>query len=323
MLTAPDFKEKQIIFAVLSHGERLSFKNDNVIVTGNDGIKHQSSCYRLFALIIVGHITITSGLLMRSRKFGFSIVLMSYGLVPYGMWMAQAEGNVLLRQKQYEYNESDIAQYLVHSKINQQIQNLKFIRNKNDALNGAISNLSDYQNKIFDSPIELQDLLGLEGMASKIYFKHYFGDVGWNGRKPRVKHDTINVLLDIGYSQLFYLMEALLNLYGFDIYKGFYHQVFYQRKSLVCDMVEPFRPWVDRRIRKAYRLNQVHEDDFLVKNNQYRLFGNNAKPYLAFLLKNLLKQKNTMFYFVQSFYRSFMQEKDIIEFPKIKLEKKC
>lgn len=320
MLTAPDFKEKQIVFAILSHGERLSFKNDNVIITGKDGVKHQSSCYRLFSLIIVGHISITSGLLMRSKKFGFSIVLMSYGLVPYGMWMAGAEGNVMLRQKQYHYNKLEIAQYLVHAKINQQIQNLKLIRQKGEPLKDAISNLSEYQNKIFNSSIELHDLLGIEGMASKVYFKNYFGDIGWSGRKPRVKHDTINVLLDIGYTQLFYLMEALLNLYGFDIYKGYYHQVFYQRKSLVCDMVEPFRPWVDRRIRKAYRLNQVHEDDFLIKNSQFRLFGNNAKPYLAFLLKNLLKQKNTMFYFVQSFYRSFMQEKEINEYPKINLE---
>ena len=105
MLTAPDFKEKQIIFAILSHGERLSFKNDNIIISDENGIKHQSSCYRLFALFIVGHISITSGLLMRSKKFGFSIVMMSYGLIPYGVWMAKAEGNVLLRQKQYEYDQ--------------------------------------------------------------------------------------------------------------------------------------------------------------------------------------------------------------------------
>ncbi len=320
MLTAPDFKEKQIVFAILSHGEQLSFKNDNVIIRDRKGIKHQSSCYRLFALIIVGHITITSGLLMRSKKFGFSIILLSHGLAPYGMWMAQAEGNVLLRQKQYDYNIPDIAKYLVERKIEQQINTLKTIRQKSEEQKNAIEHLVKYQSRINISPVSIQDLLGLEGMASKIYFKNYFGDIGWNGRKPRTKVDLPNVLLDIGYTQLFYLMEVLLNLYGFDIFKGFYHQIFYQRKSLVCDMVEPFRPWVDRRIRKAFRLNQIHEDDFLKKNDQYFIFGEKAKPYLAFLLKNLLKQKNTMFYFVQSFYRAFMQGKPIDEYPGIKLE---
>jgi len=320
MLTAPDFKEKQIIFAILSHGERLSFKNDNVIISDENGIKHQSSCYRLFALIIVGHISITSGLLMRSKKFGFSIVLMSYGLMPYGMWMAKAEGNVLLRQKQYEYNHLEIAQYIVKEKIEQQLLALKSRRQKSDGLKNGIQNLTNYSERIPNFEFGLNDILGIEGMASKVYFKHMFGDIGWMGRKPRAKRDIPNVLLDIGYTQLFYLMEALLNLYGFDIYKGFYHQIFYQRKSLVCDMVEPFRPWVDRRIRKAFKLNQIHESDFIFTNGQYRLFGNSAKPYLAFMLKNMLKQKNTMFYFVQSFYRAFMQGKQIQDYPKIEME---
>lgn len=320
MLTAPDFKEKQIIFAILSHGERLSFKNDNIVVSDKNGIKHQSSCYRLFALIIVGHITITSGLLMRSKKFGFSIVLMSHGLVPYGIWTAKAEGNVLLRKKQYEYSGLDLARYIVAEKLNQQIASLKNIRNKSDSLRNAINYITDYQGRIYREKPSINNLLGLEGMSSKLYFKNMFGEFNWKGRKPRAKRDIPNVLLDIGYTQLFYLMEALLNLYGFDIYKGFYHQVFYQRKSLVCDMVEPFRPWVDRRIRKAFRLNQIHEEDFFFKNGQYRLFGKQAKPYLAFLLKNLLIQKNMMFYFVQSFYRAFMQDKPIKEYPLIQME---
>jgi len=320
MLTAPDFKEKQIIFAILSHGERLSFKNDNVIISDENGIKHQSSCYRLFALIIVGHISITSGLLMRSKKFGFSIILMSHGLVTYGIWSAKAEGNVLLRQKQYKYDSLDIAKYLVQTKIDQQIQSLNVIRNKSENLKKNIANLKNYKIRVLEEKNQLNDCLGFEGMASKLYFKNLFADIGWNGRKPRAKHDLPNVLLDIGYTQLFNLIEALLNLYGFDIYKGFYHQTFYQRKSLVCDMVEPFRPWVDRRIRKAFHLNQVHEKDFLFKDGQYRLFGKNSKPYLAFLLKNLLLQKNTMFYFIQAFYRSFMQEKTIQEYPIIELE---
>ncbi|MBL6985171.1 MAG: type V CRISPR-associated endonuclease Cas1 [Candidatus Thioglobus sp.] len=320
MLTAPDFKEKQIIFALLSHGERLSFKNDNIIISDDNGIKHQSSCYRLFALFIVGHISITSGLLYRAKKFGFSIVMMSHGLIPYGMWFAKAEGNVLLRQKQYEYDSLDIAQYLIHEKINQQIMGLKSRRQKTAEYKKDIIRLVEYQSRLPNKNLELNDVLGIEGAASRLYFKNMFGDIGWKGRKPRAKRDIPNVLLDIGYTQLFYMIEALLNLYGFDIYKGFYHQTFYQRKSLVCDMVEPFRPWIDLRIRKAFILKQIHEDDFIETNGQFRLFGKAAKPYVSFMLKNLLMQKESMFYFVQSFYRAFMQSKPIMDFPKIELE---
>ena len=142
MMSLTDFKQKQIIIALLNHGEKLSFKNDNVVITDADGkIKHQSTCYRLFALFIVGHVSITSGLLQRSKKFGFSITLFSYGLIPYGMWQYKSEGNFLLRQKQYKYNSPDLARHIVSNKIAQQILQLEKRRNASIDLKNAIFKL--------------------------------------------------------------------------------------------------------------------------------------------------------------------------------------
>ena len=214
MLSAPDFEQKKIIVALLSHGDRLNFKNDNIIISDENGIRHQSSCYRLFALFVVGHITITSGLLQRAKKFGFSIVLMTHGLIPYGSWLAQAEGNVLLRRKQYEYQGLDIARHLMANKIGQQIEALKQRRKKSPELKAAIANLQEYNSRLPDADLDLQGVLGIEGIASRVYFSHMFDMVEWNGRKPRAKRDIPNLLLDIGYTQLFHFMDALLNLYG-------------------------------------------------------------------------------------------------------------
>lgn len=315
MLSAPDFKQKQIIVALLSRGDRLRFKNDNIIIEDEKGIKHQSSCYRLFALFIVGHTTITTGLLQRARKFGFSIVLLTHGLSPYGSWMSKAEGNVVLRKKQYNFTGTALAQHLIANKIYQQIKGLTKKRNKPDDLIQTIQSLQEYQSRFPNPNLDLYDILGIEGIASRVYFKQMFNEMEWKGRKPRAKQDITNLLLDIGYTQLFNFMEALLNLYGFDVYQGVYHQVFYQRKSLVCDLVEPFRPLIDHRIRKSFKLGQIHEEDFQFINGQYRLFGKNSKPYIAFLLEALLKRKDDIFLYVQSYYRAFMQEKPIEDFP--------
>ena len=197
---------------------------------------------------------------------------------------------------------------------------LKSRRHKTSEFKNDIIKLTEYLHKLPNPKFNIQELLGIEGSASRLYFKNMFGDIGWKGRKPRAKRDIPNVLLDFGYTKLFYVIEALLNLYGFDIYKGFYHQTFYQRKSLVCDMVEPFRPWVDKRIWKAFKLKQIHDEDFIIINGQYRLFGKSAKPYITFLIQDILKHKESLFYFVQSFYRAFMQGKPIEDFPKIKME---
>lgn len=316
MLSLPDFKEKQIVVALLSYGDRVSFKNDNIIIADEDGIKHQSSCHRLFALFIVGHITITSGILQRSKKFGFSIVMLSHGLIPYGSWFATAEGNVILRSKQYRYESNKIAVHIVKNKIAQQIAALKKRRNKNQKTTNAIEKLDGYLERLNTAEeIDLQSLLGVEGIASRVYFGALFDEMEWHGRQPRAKRDVANLLLDIGYTQLFHLVDAMLGLYGFDTYKGVYHQDFYQRKSLVCDIVEPFRPIVDQRIRKAFALGQVHAEDFSVVNGQYRIFGQDSKPYVTLLLKELLEHKNDIFLYIRDYYRAFMQEKPIEQFP--------
>ena len=70
MLNANDFSKKQILFLITSQGEKLSFLNDNIVVKDKEGkIKHQSTCYRLFMICVVGNISITSGLIQRSKRF--------------------------------------------------------------------------------------------------------------------------------------------------------------------------------------------------------------------------------------------------------------
>ena len=90
----------------------------------------------------------------------------------------------------------------------------------------------------------------------------YFDNVQWNGRKPRIKSDYVNVVLDIGYTMLFNIVDAMLQVYGFDTYYGVFHKCFYMRKSLVCDIMEPIRPIIDYEVRKAINLGQCKIDDF-------------------------------------------------------------
>ena len=321
MLSAPDFEKKQIVFVMLNQGERLSFKNDNIVVKTSDGrIRHQSTCYRLFALFVAGPLTVTSGLLERAEKFGFTIVLLNYSMRVYGVWSAASEGNVLLRRKQYEYTGNEIAQHIVANKIDSQVAALKTIRRKSPRLVKAIDTMASYRKRLPDKSADLQQLLGLEGVASKVYFQGLYADFNWIARRPRVKQDIVNCLLDIGYTKLFNIIEALMNVYGFDLYQGIYHRQFYQRKSLVCDMVEPFRPIIDLQIRKAYNLGQIHADDFDVRQGQYFLYGKNAKPYVAWILESILSYKRELFNYIQQYYRAFMKDKPIEQFPVFSLK---
>ena len=132
---------------------------------------------------------------------------------------------------------------------------------------------------------------------------------------PRTRNDIPNLLLDIGYTMLYNILEAHLNLYGFDIYKGVYHTAFYERKSLVCDLVEPFRCLIDRQLRKSYNLGQIDEKDFVRKQGEYQIKPECRVKYLRLLLTPVLEQKEMIFQYVKSFYACMISgETNLIPF---------
>lgn len=262
MLSLPDFREKSVVICFATEGQRISFQNDNLIIKDKDEVVTlQTTCHRIFALWVVGSTTITSGILERSKKFGFSVLLLSYSHRPYGIWNSATEGNFLLRRIQYGYDDLGVARHLVQNKIANQAALLRTVRGKSPELKAAITSLDAYRQQA-EHAFDLHTLLGMEGVASRLYFGHWFADMDWKGRRPRIKCDMLNTTLDIGYTYLFNMVEAMLHLYGFDLYQGVYHRCFYQRKSLVCDIVEPFRCVIDRQVRKAHGLYQLRPEDF-------------------------------------------------------------
>lgn len=318
MLSAKDFSKKQIIFLLTNAGEKLSFSNDNMIVKDKDGkIKYQSTCYRIFMVCVVGNISITSGLIMRSKKFGFSICLMTTTFKVYEIIGARMEGNTLLRRHQYEYTENDIGRKIEQNKIFNQKNALQKIRSKSDYVKEGISLLDEMVNKL-DSQMEYLEIMGIEGNAARVYFPRIFDNVKWNGRKPRIKNDYVNVTLDIGYTMLFNIVDAMLQIYGFDTYYGVFHRCFYMRKSLVCDIMEPMRPIIDYEIRKAINLGQCKKIDFQEYDKRWVLKYNCNAAYVQFLMNAILDYKDDIFLYVQKYYRYFMKN-EVGEFPMFEL----
>jgi len=98
----------------------------------------------------------------------------------------------------------------------------------------------------------------------------------------------------------------MTTIYGFDPYAGFLHQLFFQRKSLVCDLMEPFRYIIDRRIRKLHDQNQVVPEDFYFQEGKCQIGFEAAKKYTKFFLKDILAEKENIFKWCQEFYRELV-----------------
>lgn len=319
MLTEPDFIEKKIIIVVPQRGDKISFKNDNIIITDIDGkIKFQLTCYKLFAVFIVGGFTITTGIIEKSKKFGFSIVLFSTTFKVYATINYMMEGNTLLRKKQYMTQKSnEIAKAIIINKIRNQRDILKKLRDK--TISDGILNLDIQIDKLVRSRPDNYEIMGIEGVVAKVYFNRLFKEFEWNGRQPRVKRDKINLLMDIGYTILFNYIEAILNIYGFDVYKGNLHKEFYKRKSLVCDIIEPFRPIIDYKIRKCMKLRQLDNYKYTIDNGQYHIDWKDGMNFMLLMLEGINEYKREIFKYIQQYYRWTMKEKGIEEFPKVVL----
>jgi CRISPR-associated endonuclease Cas1 len=272
---------------------------------------------KILALFIIGNASITTPLLEYCTKFGIGIVAAKNNFRPIFFFSNTAEANFLLRKKQYEYSKENIKipKIIVSNKIENSISLLKKTRLKSTNIVSAKEKCQELILQV-KSAQNYEQVMGLEGIAAKIYFAAYFEELDWKTRSPRTKIDTINATLDIGYTILFNFVEIFVRLFGFDVYCGVYHRQWFKRKSLICDLMEVFRCVIDRKVRKAFNTKQFQKDDFELKKNEYRLKLEKNQEYTQIFFEELIKYKNDVFLYIQNYYRAFMRDKEEKDFPR-------
>lgn len=271
---------------------------------------------KILALFVIGHISITTPLIEKCKKYSVALIVLKPNLRPVFYWAESAEANFLLRQRQYLQDKNDLtfAKFLILNKIINQKQMLLNSRRKDKLTTDAISTCDCCINSMEDND-NYQSVMGLEGFVSKAYFAAYFQDLGWKSRMPRTKMDPIYVTLDIGYTILFNFIECFLRMFGFDLYVGVFHRLWFKRKSLVCDVMEPFRPIVDRTLRTAFHRGQFKVNDFVLEKGEYRLKRELSADYYRIFVEDLIAYKMDIFKYIQSYYRFFMRNTKTLSYP--------
>ena len=315
MITLPDFQKKQIAVVFFNEGEKMAIHNDNFVVRDKEGkIKLQCTCYRLFLVFAVGQFSITSAVIQNTKKYGFFIACVSATFRLNSIIGDGKEGNTLIKKKQYGYSGASIARQIVRNKLMNQRLQLMRVRYKNEAIKECISAIDRYLDALQEE-LTLNELMAYEGLAAKQYFKNHFNNVLWQGRQPRLKRDYVNTVLDLGYSLLFTFVDCIAQCFGFDTYVGVLHQQFYLRKSLVCDLVEPFRVIIDAQIKKALNLRQIKEDDCVLLNHRYAVKYECSAKYAKLFMTAILDHRDDIFSYIRQFYIAFMKDKPGDEFP--------
>ena len=250
---------------------------------------------KLLALFIIGHITVTTPLIDKCKKYGVALVVMKQNLRPVFFW-------------------ANAAKAIVANKVLNQKSALQKTRRKDALTIEALGQCEAALNTLHDIT-DYNQLMGLEGTIARSFFSAYFQNQNWKGRHPRMKSDVMNVTLDIGYTILFNFMECFLRMFGFDLYVGVYHRLWFKRKSLVCDLIEPFRCIVDHTALLAFNRKQFSEADFTLSKQEYGLKHERCADYYKVFYDALIAHKSEFFKYVQQYYRCFMGCKSAKEYP--------
>lgn len=161
------------------------------------------------------------------------------------------------------------------------------IKNQRDNL--FCFNLSEYQllDKYLEE-LEFNDETNREGHAAKVYFNALFGK-----NFSRSDECAINAMLDYGYSIILSCVNREIVSNGYITQIGLFHDNMFNQFNLSCDIMEPFRAIIDRKVRqimpekfekeeKAVILRLLN-DEFIIDGKRQTLL-NTIKIYVKSIL---------------------------------------
>lgn len=261
-------------------------------------------------VVVVGNISFETPVLHRLADENVSVIFLSGKRLRFcGMLHGRLHNNGLLRLKQYEKSLSgfgpETAKELVTRKILRQKGFLEEVKELRPDLRFKLTAAADTLSRVVDMlgreeitpsglPLSqgeeyLARLRGLEGGAAASYFAAYvemFPDsLEFERRNRRPPEDPVNAMLSLCYTMLHYEMVREIETIGLDPTIGFYHQFDYGRESLACDLVEPYRPEVDRFVYELFRTREFTSRDFSEEDERpgcYLKKGSRRRFYPAY-----------------------------------------
>ncbi len=155
--------------------------------------------------------------------------------------------------------------------------------------------------------LEFNDVTNREGHAAKVYFNSLFGK-----RFTRSDDIPTNAALNYGYSIILSCFNREIVSSGYLTQLGLFHGNMFNQFNLSCDLMEPFRPFVDN----------------LVKNMEPKEFDKNEKQTILTLLNKEIiidGRTNTMINAIKIYCKcifSAIEENDVslIKFPTMNYE---
>jgi CRISPR-associated protein Cas1 len=318
---------------VTSQGAILSRKSSRLVIkTQENEEKKEIPFFQIRGIYIFGRVEITNSCLTYLLVSKIDVVFLTLTGRYKGRLMTKNQNLAKTRILQYQktINESfrlKTAKTFVKGKLYNYLMFCQrhHYRNK-QKFSSEIIFMKDIIRQI-ENAICVEQLLGIEGTGSKIYFsifrKILKQEFYFEQRIKRPPPDPVNSLLSFGYTLLYQFVYSAINRAGLDSSIGMLHSIQDRRESLVLDLMEEFRPVIiDSTVLTLINRFEIFPDNFetiagrtklspkiiglFVKRIEEKLA---TKTLYTYLEKNITISYQEIVLFQAYQFRRYIQEK--------------
>jgi CRISPR-associated protein Cas1 len=263
----------------------LSLDGDNVVLLKEKEKLGRLPLHNLEAIVTFGYTGASPALMGYCAERNISIVFMTRSGKFQARIIGQSKGNVILRKKQYQLSEDEIASakiarnFIVSKIYNSKWTLERMTRDYPMRIDvPQFKDASQYLSSVIREVRKCEDLeilRGWEGQAAIVYNKLFDQmilqqkeDFYFHNRNRRPPLDNVNAMLSFAYTLLANDTAAALEGVGLDAYVGFLHRDRPGRVSLALDVMEELRSvYADKFVLSLINKKIMNKDDFLQKEN--------------------------------------------------------
>ena len=241
---------------------KLSTKNNQLIYLNEETQEELKVPLEDIASIILDtkQVHISGYLMSELAENGITVLTTNNSHIPNGVFMPymQYYKNFETSILQSEWTEP-FKKRLWQKIIQQKIKNHAYV-------------IKPYNYEVYKHLIELSkkvlsgDEKNIEGVAAKRYFEVFYQDF------VRGKPSKVNSALDYGYSIVRSLLAKNISAMGFMPCFGVHHCNKFNAFNLIDDMIEPFRAFVDYKVKNLFPVDSDNTD--LTKEERQELISN-------------------------------------------------
>lgn len=286
----------------------LALDGENILFRRDEKTISRLPLHNLEQIVCFSYTGVSPALMGACSARGIGLCFLS----PYGKFLGRVEGkqkgNVLLRKIQYRVSddETQSAKTAVPFLLGK-VGNCRKVIDRAvrdhamlvdvEALKSVSASLKEILFQIKNAE-SLDDLMGYEGCAAKLYFGQFDQlilkqkeEFFFHDRNRRPPQDNMNALLSFLYTLLTSEVASALETVGLDPYVGFLHRDRPGRPSLALDLMEELRPvFADRLALSMVNLKQVSGEGFTVKENGGILMDDDTRKKVLTLWQERKKE---------------------------------